>query len=220
MELKDLLSELEFQWCKSIDEIERLDWIRIFGNRLIKSHEFFKAMEQSCFSNIEYHYLLIRKQGIIVSIIPCFCYDLDLLHLVTSKAVKLSIQIIRYMFPCFFQMRTFVTGSYAATCEHFIEYDPNLKEEVELISQLLNQQLKKKYKDNNSRLLFIKDIKERSITNIHKILDPDFNFFISFPTTVIPVFGDELPYPQALKKKTENDIEFLKRILILSLHGK
>ena len=158
MELKDLLSELEFQWCKSIDEIERLDWIRIFGNGLIKGYELFETMERSHFSNIEYHYLLIRKQGIIVSIIPCFCYNLDLLPLVTSKATKLLIQIIRYMFPRFFKLRAFVTGSYVATCEHFIEYDHNLKdEEVELISQLLNQQLKKKYKDNNSQLLFIKE---------------------------------------------------------------
>lgn len=202
MGLKDMSNEYTSQWCNSINEIDRTDWTKIYGNSQIKAYDFFYAMEQSNFSNVEYRYLLVRKHGIIVSIVPCFCYHLDLLQLVTSHSVQVIIKSLRCLLPGFFKLRTFVTGSYAATCEHFIEYNHDLsQEEISILTGVLNRQLKKEYQKTNSQILFIKDVRERSIDYMRKILDEDISFFVSFPTTAIPVFREELPYPQALRKK-------------------
>lgn len=211
MGLKDISSEYTSQWCNSINEIDRTDWIKIFGNSQIKAYDFFYTMEQSNFPNVEYHYLLVRKQGVIVSIIPCFCYHLDLLQLVTSHSIQLMIKSLRCLLPGFFKLRTFVTGSYAATCEHFIEYNHDLnQEETSSLAGVLNRQLKKKYQNTNSQILFIKDVRERDIDYIRKILDEDIRFFVSFPTTAIPVFREELPYPQALRKKNRKRYKIFK----------
>lgn len=204
-------SEFTFQWCNSINEIARTDWTRIFKNSQIKAYDFFQAMELSNFSNVEYHYLLVSKQGLMASIIPCFYYHLDLLQLVTSRNIQLMVKSFRCLLPGFFKLRTFVTGSYAATCEHFIEYDHDLNpEEVSVLTRVLNQQLKKKYQDTNSQILFIKDVRERDINYTKNIFDEDFYFFVSFPTTVIPVFKEELPYPQALRKKNRKRYRIFK----------
>lgn len=203
MELRDLSNEITTQWCKSINEIDCFDWKGIFGNTSIKSYSFFQAMEQSSFSAVEFHYLLVRKQGAIICIVPCFCYELDLLHLTTSSTIKTLIENMRLLFPKFFKLKTFVTGSYAATCEHFIECHQDLdKKETDILSSKLNQQLKEKYKETQSQILFIKDIRERAIKKLTAILDKELKFFVSFPTTVIPVFKNDLPYPQILKKKS------------------
>lgn len=211
MGLKDISSEFTSQWCSSINEIDRIDWNNILGNSQIKAYDFFQAMELSNFLNVEYHYLLVRKQGVVASIIPCFCYHLDLLQLVNSRSIQLMIKSLRWLLPGFFKLRTFVTGSYAATCEHFIEYNHDLsQEETNILVRVINQQLKKEYQKTNSQILFIKDIRERSINYVKNILDEDFSFFVSFPTTVIPVFKEELPYPQALKKKNRKRYKIFK----------
>lgn len=211
MELKDMSSEFTAQWCTSINEIDRTDWTKIFGNSRIKAYDFFQAMELSNFLNVEYHYLLIRKQGVMASIIPCFCYHLDLLQLVTSRNIQLMVKSLRCLLPGFFKLKTFVTGSYAATCEHFIEYDHDLnEEEISALTGVLNRQLKKEYQNTNSQILFIKDVRERDIYYAKDILDEDFYFFVSFPTTAIPVFKEELPYPQALRKKNRKRYRIFK----------
>lgn len=203
--------EFTSQWCNSISEINRTDWAKIFKNSQIKTYDFFQAMEMSNFPNVEYHYLLIRKQGVMAAIIPCFCYHLDLLQLVTSRNFQLKVKSLRRFFPGFFKLRTFVTGSYAATCEHFIEYDHDLNpEEIRALIGVLNCQLKKEYQKTNSQILFIKDIKERDIDYAKDILDEDFYFFASFPITAIPVFKEELPYPQALRKKNRKRYRIFK----------
>lgn len=211
MELKDISSEFTFLWCNSVNEIDKMDWAKVFGNSLIKSYDFFQAMEQSNFPNIKYHYLLIRKQEVIASIIPCFCYHLDLLHLITSYGFKLIIQKFRYLYPGFLKLKTFVIGSYVATCEHFIEYNRDLnQEETDILIKILNQQLKNKFRETNSQIQFVKDVRERYIDNIKKTLDKDYSFFISFPTTVIPILKNNLYYPQALKKKNRKRYKIFK----------
>lgn len=207
----DLSSSFDFQWCKSINEINKIEWETIFGNNLIKSYNLFLAMEQSGFTNVEYHYLLIRRKGLIASIIPCFSYNLDLLKLATSSSIKLSIEKLRFFFPNLFMLKTFITGSYVATCEHFIEHINDLNQgELEVLIKLLNQQIKKRYKNTFSQIILIKDIRERDVNVIKRKLDKDFHFFISFPTTVIPIVIDKLPYPQALRKKNRKRYKIYK----------
>lgn len=197
-----MLNEFSVQWCESINEIDRSEWETIFGHSQIKDYSLFYNMEQSKFDRVDYYYLLIRKQGVLKIIIPCFYYNLDLLQLINSNKTITIVKKIRRLFPKLLMLKTFVTGSYIATCEHFIGYHINLpKEDEKTLLKILNQQLRIKYKETKSQLIFIKDIRERSLNNIKRILDKDYNFFESYPTTAIPILNNFLPYPLALKKK-------------------
>lgn len=202
MELRDLSNNINCYWCNSVDEIGPIKWGKIFGIDIIKHYNFFKAMEMSHFPRVKYRYLVIIKNEMIMSIVPCFIYDLDLLNLVSSHRAKWIIDKIRFIMPNIFKLKTFVTGSYAATCEHFIEYAPNLNpDEVSQFIKVLNEQLRKEYKETNSQIIFVKDIRERYISDVKKVFNKDFSFFISFPTTVIPIIKGDFKYPTALKKK-------------------
>ena len=207
---KDVSNNLNIQWVNSVKNIHEEDWNRIFGHSLIKSRKLFIVMEDSNFDYVEYHYLLIYKNDIIANIIPCFCYKLDLLHLVTSTSFKALISKCRKTFPNLLKLKTFVVGSYIATCEHFIEDQDKIlgQEFMPNYIKSLNYHLKAKYQETNSQILFIKDIRQRYITYIRNILDKEVHFFKSFPTTAIPIFDN---YPKFLKKKNRKRYRIFKQ---------
>lgn len=201
MESNDSSNDLSFKWGSSISEIPNSDWEKIFGKSIIKSQSFFQAIEYSEFAEVSYHYLQIYKHGTILSIVPCFCYELDFQNLTTSPTIKKLIKAIRRLYSSFLKIKAFVTGTYAASCEHFIEYTTDIsKEDKILVAQMINQHLKRKSEETRANFIFIKDIRERSINHVKQVLSDDFHFFVSFPTTAIPIIPG-CAYPQALKKK-------------------
>lgn len=201
MESKDSSNDLSFKWSSSISEIPNSAWEKIFGKEIIKKQSFFQAIEYSEFAEVSYHYLQINKHGTILSIVPCFCYELDFLNITTSPTIKKLINSIRKFYSGFFKIKAFVTGTYAASCEHFIEYATDIsKEDKILVVRMINQQLKSKSKETGAKFIFIKDIRERGIDHVRQVLNDDFHFFVSFPTTAIPIIPG-CAYPQALKKK-------------------
>lgn len=189
------------RWCDTVDDIDTYDWTSIYGTDIIKSRQFFKANEAARFKDVEFHYLQVFKGSKIVSIVPCFSYRMDLLNIATSPSAKKWMVCIRKIFPSFFQLRAFVTGSYAATCEHFIEYLPTITPtEVNELSEIISSEIKKRSHITKSSFVFIKDVRERGLLYVKDILTSDYRFFVSFPTTAIPIIK-ETPYPQALRKK-------------------
>lgn len=198
---RDLLNKYFVNWSASVSNIASSNWEEIFGKSLIKSQQFFLSMEKSCFPQIRFNYLQIFQHETIVAIVPCFCYEIDVLDLITSSTAKAITKGVRMLYGNFFKIRAFVTGTYAASCEHFIEYRSTLSiEERCIVSDFINKQLKYKCKETKSKFIFIKDVRERYITSIQGTLERDFHFFPSFPTTVIPVLND-YKYPELLKSK-------------------
>lgn len=201
MKSKDLLNDFSFKWSSSISEIPNSAWEKVFGKSIIKSQSFFQAIEYSEFTEVSYHYLQIYKHGAILSIVPCFCYELDFLNLTTSPIINKLIKTIRGFYFNFFKIKAFVTGTYAASCEHFIECAIDVSNDDKiLVARMINQQIKKKSKEVKAKFIFIKDIRERDIDYVKQVLNNDFHFFVSFPTTAIPIIRS-CTYPQALKKK-------------------
>ena len=130
-----MFSNITTKWSTTVDDINPEDWISIYGTDIIKSQNFFKANENSGFEGVTFYYLQVFVNAKIAAIVPCFNYNIDLVNLTTSLFVKKSIRRIRKIKPSFCQLSTFVTGSYAATCEHFIEFSTSLKEnEIRKIS--------------------------------------------------------------------------------------
>lgn len=201
MKSQDSLSDFSINWSTSVREIPFLEWNNVFGGDIIKNQDFFLAMEKASFLGVSFHYLQISQNGVIISIVPCFCYEMDLLNLITSLTAKYVIQGIRKICPTFFKIRALVTGTYAASCEHCIEYKSNLSaREKEIVSELINKQLRSKCKETKSKFIFIKDVRGRNIVDVQTLLGNDFYFYSSFPTTVIPILTQK-KYPEALKSK-------------------
>lgn len=160
-----------------------------------------KANEEAEFEDVEFHYLQVFKGNRIIAIVPCFAYGMDLLNIASSGEAKTRIAWVRKLFPKFLKLRAFVTGSYAATCEHFIEYAPDLtEEEKKEVAEIIGGEIKKKSREVKSSFVFVKDVRERSINLVKDILTSDYKFFISFPTTAIPIIND-VEYPASLRKK-------------------
>lgn len=194
-------SKFTFKWCRTIDDISPEDWVKIYGTDIIKSRGFMKANEEAEFEDVEFHYLQVFKGNRIIAIVPCFAYGMDLLNIASSGEAKTRIAWVRKLFPKFLKLRAFVTGSYAATCEHFIEYAPDLtEEEKKEVAEIIGGEIKKKSREVKSSFVFVKDVRERSINLVKDILTSDYKFFISFPTTAIPIIND-VEYPASLRKK-------------------
>lgn len=205
------LSKIHFQWHNSIEQIKRSDWETIFGNSIIKGYSFFLAMQKSQFAGVQFLYLEIFDHDQTVAIIPCFNYSLDIIDILADAKMKKVVIQVRKILPNFLKLQTFVVGSYAATCEQFIGMKKGLNEQdTETISDVINKQLKEKYQKSKASLLFIKDVREREIRNVKKILSDSFLFFSAFPTTVIPVGYNCSPYPVALKKKNRKRYRMFK----------
>lgn len=87
---------------------------------------------------MEFHYLQVFRGDFIVAIVPYFSYCIDLLNITSSPSVRRRLVWIRKLYPSFLKLRAFVTGSYAATCEHCIEYLPTLKSnEIKEVSEII-----------------------------------------------------------------------------------
>lgn len=201
MKPQDLLNDFSINWNSTIDDISAADWKLIFGKGAIKSTTFFSAMEKSNFINVRHFYLQVHNHGTIAAIIPCFCYEIDLLNIITSSVAQNLIRIVRLILPNFFIVRTFGIGTYAASCEHFIGINPcHSEKDQQFLALVINQQLKTKSKELGAKFILIKDVKERNIISTKGIMDNDYSFFSSFPTTAIPILPN-YHYPNALKSK-------------------
>ncbi len=211
-------SNIEFHWCSSVKQIDVLEWETIFGKREIKSYNLFMAMEEAGFADVDYYYLKISNREKILSIIPCFGYRLDIIDLLVNKKLRDILNKIRKIAPDFLKLKTFVAGSYAATCEGFIEIQAETKEEYLEAKRIINLQLKEKGKELKSKFVFIKDVRENQIEKVKSILDENFCFFSSFPTTLIPVGGKYSPYPGGLRKKYRQRYKRFKKLFDNQFH--
>jgi len=211
-------NNITFEWCNSVKQIHVSEWETIFGKRDIKSHNLFLAMEEANFTDVDYYYLKIYNRGKIASITPCLDYKLDIIDLLANKKLRDLLNKMRKVSPNFLKLKTFVVGSYAATCEGFVEILSDKEEDYREIQKIINRELKKKGKETKSKFIFIKDVREVEIEKVKNILNEDFHFFVSFPTTLIPVGGKCTPYPAGLRSKYKQRCRHAKKLFELDFH--
>lgn len=213
-----MLNSITFEWCDTIDDITSENWKKIYGSDVIKSREFMKANEVAEFKDVEFHYLQVFRCMEIIAIVPCFSYGMDIMNIASSGKAKTWISWIRKIFPSFLKLRAFVTGSYAATCEHFIEYAPDLSEtEKKEVAKIIGGEIKRMSTQVKSSFVFVKDVRERSLQYVKDILTTDYKFFISFPTTAIPILPN-VSYPDGLRKKNRKRYRKFKDCFDKSFH--
>jgi len=199
-----------FKWCATIDDIKSKDWTKIYGSDIIKSHGFMKANEIAEFDDVEFRYLEVFKDDKIIAIVPCYRYAMDLVNIASSGKGKKLIENVRRVYPSFLKLPVFVTGSYAATCEHFFKYIPDLTEtDKKKVSCIIDGAIKKLSREMRTSFVLVKDVRERSLKYVKDILTSDYKFVVSFPTTAIPIVKS-VSYPGALRKKNRKRYRIFK----------
>lgn len=188
-------------WYDTIDCIPENVWNNIFSNKILKSYKFFKVMEESNIPNCNHSYLCIYQEEIIISIIPCFTYQLDLLIL-TPRFIKSIGVFFRKFYPKFLQTKILGLGSIASTCEQHIGIDSNIDDnDIKLVKEIITEQVEFKSRELKCKLVFIKEVPESQLVFTKRLFSNDFYFYYSLPQCVIPIIASITPYPVGLKRK-------------------
>ena len=188
-------------WHDTIDSIPENIWNNLFPNKILKSYKFFKVMEESNIPNCTYFYLCIYREDIIVSIIPCFTYRLDLLIL-APNFIKSIGRFFRRFYPKFLQAKILGLGSIASTCEQHIGVASNLNDnDIKLIKEIITEQIEYKSRELKCKLVFIKEVPESQLEFTKRLFSNDFYFYSSLPQCIIPIISNITPYPVGLKRK-------------------
>lgn len=188
-------------WYNTIDSIPENVWNNIFSNNILKSYKFFKVMEQSNIPNCIYSYLCIYRNEIIISIVPCFTYWLDLLIL-TPGFIKNIGGFLRKFHPKFLQTKILGLGSVASTCEQHIGIASNLDgSDIKCVKEIITEQVERRSREFKCKLVFVKEVPESQLELTKKLFSNDFYFYYSLPQCVIPIISRITPYPVGLKRK-------------------
>ena len=187
---------LTYKWVESIDNIEKSDWIRLYGNKsILKSFEFTKAVENSKLEGTKFYYLIISKDNVIDSILPCYSYKVKL-EILAGDSIKKIANAIRIIYPKFLETKLFVIGSPIATCENHTSINYNNLSFKETIFNLLID----KSKDLKTSLIIVKEIPNSELKSFEDFFSK-IKIFESLPNSFVPISKDDFPYPNMLRKR-------------------
>ncbi|MDM1380695.1 hypothetical protein [Myroides marinus] len=199
------------KWYNSILDIglNKEEWNNIYCNESIfKQYDFMFGIENSILKDVTIKYLVILSNNRIIGILPCFNYKLEL-DVVANKFVKKSSSFIRKFFPNFFKLNIFCIGSPVATCVNHIAFikDFELLKDDKSLGNLVFDELKVKYQETKSSLLMVKEIPLNELQLFKDFFKDTFHIFESLPNSFIPIFNEDLLYPNILVKKYRNRIK-------------
>lgn len=204
-------ADISARWVPSVKEIPDKAWDALFGGNVVKRKEFFLAAENAGFTEIETTYLIVSLKDEILSVVPCFLYTIDLINLVSAKGPSAFFRNVRRLLPNLMKVRSFMTGTYPASCEPFITMMPGLSDSLRAeVKSVIERELKAEHRRRKSKFIFVKDARENSIAEVRDILPDDFTYIVSFPTSLIPILP-EFPYPSALRTKSKQRVRNIEK---------
>jgi len=129
-------SSLDFSIISSINNIPKDDWDRLFPKDLIESWGYQKTLEEAGLREFTIRYLLAKREGALVAIIPFFLMDFSFDTLVKGR-LRQSVLAMQKRFKRFLKMKLIFLGS--PTSEEF-SFGASDKEDL---SALLDGSIKK-----------------------------------------------------------------------------
>ena len=66
------MDEVQYRIVDSISKINRDDWDLVFGN-IPEGYEFYNTIEKSNLKEFSFYYLILCREGNILSIVPICC---------------------------------------------------------------------------------------------------------------------------------------------------
>jgi len=101
--------EVTYKIVDSVNQINREAWDSVFGS-IPEGYGFYHTLEKSNLKEFSFYYLLLYRDGNILSIAPLFVTDFYL-DIVLDGVIKKVIHHIRHFIPRFFILKTLFCGS-------------------------------------------------------------------------------------------------------------
>ncbi|MCX5707313.1 MAG: peptidogalycan biosysnthesis protein, partial [Candidatus Omnitrophica bacterium] len=95
--MKKIDSELSFSITKAITDIPKQDWDDLFGRELIESYGYLKTMEENGVEKFSFRYLLGKRGGRTVFILPLFIVDFSFTMLVPEYFYRIARKFSRWL---------------------------------------------------------------------------------------------------------------------------
>jgi len=100
---------LSFSITATIKSIPEQDWKRLFGEELIEGYGYHKTLEESGMARFSFRYLLAKRSGVIVAVIPFFLMGFSFTTLIRGPLQEL-IFFIRKIFSNFLLVKVAFAG--------------------------------------------------------------------------------------------------------------
>lgn len=195
---------LNHAWYNTISEIDIASWEGIYNNTSIyKSYSFAKATETSNLKGVKFYYLMLHYEKTVYAIVPCFTYNVEL-EILAGNGLKNIINKGRTIFPNLLKSNLFVIGSPIATCENHIGLSKEIINNKDLLSELGDKVFNliiTKARNEKSKLIIVKEIPNSELGCFKILFRHKFKIFESLPNSYIPIFKEQFPYPEILRKK-------------------
>jgi predicted N-acyltransferase len=194
---------LTYKLVDSVSRINRDAWDFLFGS-VPEGYEFYKTLEKSDLKEFSFYYLLLYRDGNILSIAPLFVADFYL-DIVLEGWVKNIMGFIRRFIPRFFILKTLFCGSPFG--ENGILGIPQDASEGHLLIDKIVQVMGRFCKENGIPLTIFKDFLEESTPLLDSLEQKGFFKTESFPSVRLELnFNSLEEYYGSLSPSTRKDL--------------
>ena len=195
--------EVTYKILDSVSKINRNDWDSVFGS-IPEGYEFYHTLEKSDLKEFSFYYLLLYRDGNILSIAPLFVADFYL-DIVLDGLIKKVIHAIRHVIPRFFVLRTLFCGSPFG--EHGSLGIPEGVEEGHRLIDEIVQVMGRFSKENKISFTIFKDFLKESTPLLDSLEAKGFSKVGSFPSVRMELnFNSLEDYFRSLSASTRKDL--------------
>jgi hypothetical protein len=203
---------MKFRWTKTIEEIDRRDWERIFGRGVEKDYALHRAVENAGLEGIVHYYLLLDDGGRAIAIIPCFTNTLNI-GLLAPKFVQDFLAIVRRIMPNFLVLRVFFAGTPISVCDHLWGVTDGSRDDP-LLNEIILKKVALKAKDLRCLLYFVKEIPHGQLRRFSPLVKKRHFFAESLPNSFLNVGRLPGRYPTYIRSNHRREIQKKKRLFV------
>lgn len=197
------MDEGKYRIVDSIRKINKNDWDLIFGN-IPEGYEFYDTLEKSNLKEFSFYYLLLYRDGNIISIAPLFVADFYL-DIVLEGFIKNVIGFIRNFIPRIFILKTLFCGSPFG--ENGVLGIPKDVEGSRILVDEINQVMRGFSKGNKIPFIIFKDFLEEDTLLLDSLKHKGFLKVDSFPSVRLELnFKSLEEYFDSLSYSTRKDL--------------
>jgi predicted N-acyltransferase len=198
------MEEIRHRIVGSINEIDRSDWDRVFGD-IPEGYGFYKTVEEANLEDFEFYYLLLYRDGRVVLIAPLFATEFEP-DIAMEGLLKKIILVIRGFMPNFFTLRTLFVGSVFSE-NGILGIDKNFTDSRRLIREA-TVALEEFAARKRLEAVIFKDFTDADCGLLSETLkERDFFTVESFPSVITDLgFGSLDEYLGSLSHSTRKDL--------------
>ncbi|WP_141621050.1 GNAT family N-acetyltransferase [Myxococcus sp. AB036A] len=177
---------LDVRWVGSINDIGREDWHTCFPpTDVMQSFELHQATEAASIEDVRFHYLVLRNEGAVVAIVPCFRFRMSLTVIAPENVNKVVSQVRRAL-PDFLFLNAFVIGTPIAICKDLLGIRTDLpKARRDDVLRAISREVIARARHLKLGLVFMKEFTSQKLPEVKDVLSPRFHFVESAATTYL-----------------------------------